>query len=298
MRALWPNARHRQSVRPAAMEMDHAGARSGGIAASSKYRDTFGREAARSHRRDARRKAGPEQGSDSGVYAPGRDLPGGPDDAGVHAPVLSGYRPRRVERLALAGRARAPHAVGPGAHLRPEPGRAPRGRAPRGLAAGRHHALLRLADGSRRSRPMASRRTHVPIGDEYLQSPGEADDPLGEDATTPPVPGLVHRYPDRVLFLVTGFCSTYCRYCTRSRMVGEAGGEYHFSTAQWEQAIDYIEAHPEIRDVLHVRRRSADPGRRQARLAPRPAARDPARRVRPHRHQDAGRAAAAHHPQL
>ncbi len=93
------------------------------------------------------------------------------------------------------------------------------------------------------------RRTHIPTGDEYLKSPGEADDPLGEDVHSP-VPGLVHRYPDRVLFLTTGFCSTYCRYCTRSRMVGEAGGEYHFSTSQWERALGYIEAHPEVRDVL------------------------------------------------
>jgi lysine 2,3-aminomutase len=95
----------------------------------------------------------------------------------------------------------------------------------------------------------ALRRTHVPVGDEYLRTPGEADDPLGEDHDAA-VPGLVHRYPDRVLFLATGFCSTYCRYCTRSRMVGEPGGEYQFSTRQWEQALAYIEAHPEIRDVL------------------------------------------------
>lgn len=95
----------------------------------------------------------------------------------------------------------------------------------------------------------ALRRTHVPVGDEYLRSPGEADDPLGEDHDTH-VPGLVHRYPDRVLFLATGFCSTYCRYCTRSRMVGEAGGDYRFDRRQWEQAFDYIAAHPEIRDVL------------------------------------------------
>ena len=93
------------------------------------------------------------------------------------------------------------------------------------------------------------RRTHIPVGQEYLKTPGEADDPLGEDHDTK-TPGLVHRYPDRVLFLTTGFCSTYCRYCTRSRMVGEAGGEYQFSTSQWEQALAYIEAHPEIRDVL------------------------------------------------
>jgi lysine 2,3-aminomutase len=95
----------------------------------------------------------------------------------------------------------------------------------------------------------ALRRTHIPIGDEYIRHPGEADDPLGEDHDSA-VPGLVHRYPDRVLFLTTGFCSTYCRYCTRSRMVGEAGGEYHFSVSQWDRALEYIEAHTEVRDVL------------------------------------------------
>lgn len=93
------------------------------------------------------------------------------------------------------------------------------------------------------------RRTHIPVGQEYLRTPGEADDPLGEDHDAA-VPGLVHRYPDRVLFLSTGFCSTYCRYCTRSRMVGEAGGDYQFSVRQWDRALEYIAAHPEIRDVL------------------------------------------------
>jgi lysine 2,3-aminomutase len=93
------------------------------------------------------------------------------------------------------------------------------------------------------------RRTHIPVGQEYLRTPGEADDPLGEDHDAA-VPGLVHRYPDRVLFLSTGFCSTYCRYCTRSRMVGEAGGDYQFSVRQWDKALEYIAAHPEIRDVL------------------------------------------------
>ena len=93
------------------------------------------------------------------------------------------------------------------------------------------------------------RRTHIPVEGEYLRSPGEADDPLGEDHDAA-VPGLVHRYPDRVLFLATGFCSTYCRYCTRSRLVGEPGGDYSFSRTQWEAALAYIEAHGEIRDVL------------------------------------------------
>ncbi len=92
------------------------------------------------------------------------------------------------------------------------------------------------------------RRTHLPVGDECLRSPGEADDPLGEDGHTA-VPGLVHRYPDRVLFLVSSTCSTYCRYCTRSRMVGDSG-DYEFGNGQWERAIDYIGNHPEIRNVL------------------------------------------------
>jgi lysine 2,3-aminomutase len=92
------------------------------------------------------------------------------------------------------------------------------------------------------------RRTHLPVMDEFALSRGEADDPLGEDVDTV-VPGLVHRYPDRVLFLTTGFCSTYCRYCTRARMVGTVG-EYSFSLGQWQGAIDYIAARPHIRDVL------------------------------------------------
>ncbi len=93
------------------------------------------------------------------------------------------------------------------------------------------------------------RKTHMPVGGEFIKMPGEDPDPLGEDHDTA-APGLVHRYPDRVLFLTTGFCSTYCRYCTRSRMVGETNGEYSFSTSNWEKAAQYIEAHPEIRDCL------------------------------------------------
>jgi lysine 2,3-aminomutase len=93
------------------------------------------------------------------------------------------------------------------------------------------------------------RRTHIPVGDEFIRGIGEDPDPLAEEHDTA-VPGVVHRYPDRVLFLTTGFCSTYCRYCTRSRMVGETNGEYSFSVTQWEKAAQYIEAHPEIRDCL------------------------------------------------
>ena len=93
------------------------------------------------------------------------------------------------------------------------------------------------------------RRTHIPVMGEYLRTPGEADDPLGEDHDAA-VPGLIHRYPDRVLFLVTGFCSTYCRYCTRSRAVGNVGSEYKFRPREWELALAYLEQHTEVRDVL------------------------------------------------
>ncbi len=94
----------------------------------------------------------------------------------------------------------------------------------------------------------AIRRSVVPVADEYLASPCEAQDPLEEEHQSP-VPGLVHRYPDRVLFLTTGFCSTYCRYCTRSRMVGD-NHKFRTSIKQWQQAINYIEATPQVRDVL------------------------------------------------
>ena len=92
------------------------------------------------------------------------------------------------------------------------------------------------------------RRTVVPVTTEHFLSPGEAADPLGEEHDSP-LPGLVHRYPDRALFLVTDFCSTYCRYCTRSRMVGNRDA-LPFNMAQWEKAIAYIEGTPSIRDVL------------------------------------------------
>ncbi|MEE4178382.1 MAG: KamA family radical SAM protein [Bacteroides sp.] len=93
----------------------------------------------------------------------------------------------------------------------------------------------------------AIRRTVVPVFDEFLVSPGEASDPLSEGHDSP-VPNLVHRYPDRVLFLSTGFCSAYCRYCTRSHMV--ASEKCHVGPAAWQQAFQYIREHPEIRDVL------------------------------------------------
>lgn len=94
----------------------------------------------------------------------------------------------------------------------------------------------------------ALRRTAVPTLGEFVRTPGEELDPLGEDASSP-VPGLVHRYPDRVLFLVTGLCAVYCRYCTRARLVG-ATGEGSLKKHQIEDALAYIAATPRIRDVL------------------------------------------------
>ncbi len=91
------------------------------------------------------------------------------------------------------------------------------------------------------------RRTVVPTVNEFEKGAGEADDPLGEEAQSP-VPGLVHRYPDRVLLLLLDFCSTYCRYCTRSRLVGQ--GNLHPSRSRLERALEYIRNTPTIRDVL------------------------------------------------
>lgn len=91
------------------------------------------------------------------------------------------------------------------------------------------------------------RRTVVPTTAEFQRAPGEADDPLGEDGHSP-VPGLVHRYPDRVLLLAHDFCSTYCRYCTRSRVVGQ--GEIVPSEKRLQMAFEYIRQNSGIRDVL------------------------------------------------
>jgi lysine 2,3-aminomutase len=91
------------------------------------------------------------------------------------------------------------------------------------------------------------RRTVVPTAQEFVRARGEADDPLGEDHDSP-VPGLVHRYPDRVLLLALDFCTSYCRYCTRSRVVGH--GEIAPHEDRLEQAFDYIRRTPAIRDVL------------------------------------------------
>jgi len=99
-----------------------------------------------------------------------------------------------------------------------------------------------------RNPEQALRKTMVPVFDELLLSQDEKPDPLEEENTSP-VKHIVHRYPDRVLFLATGFCSAYCRYCTRSHMVSKSD-KVHSSRNEWDVALDYIRQHSEIRDVL------------------------------------------------
>ena len=88
------------------------------------------------------------------------------------------------------------------------------------------------------------RKTVIPRVTEFSTTPEEMVDPCGEDGDSP-VPGLVHRYPDRVLFLVNETCSVYCRYCTRSRLVGSGKHKVEF-----EGVYEYLRNHPEVRDVL------------------------------------------------
>ena len=91
------------------------------------------------------------------------------------------------------------------------------------------------------------RKTVIPTINERFYSPDESKDPLEEEAHSVKGTCLVHKYPDRVLFTVTNFCSTYCRYCTRSRVVG---GHTNYSKQQIDNSIEYIRNHTEIRDVL------------------------------------------------
>ncbi len=97
----------------------------------------------------------------------------------------------------------------------------------------------------------ALRKTMLPSLAEKILGAGETNDPLGEEPCQV-APGLIHRYPDRVLFLTTQYCSAYCRYCTRSRLVGRHAlcPETAGLKQNWEKAFDYIRSRPEIRDVL------------------------------------------------
>ncbi|HXO21129.1 MAG TPA: KamA family radical SAM protein [Thermoanaerobaculia bacterium] len=91
------------------------------------------------------------------------------------------------------------------------------------------------------------RRQVVPVENELMVSPEDMADPLDEDGASV-VEGLVHRYPDRVLFLVLDTCAAYCRYCTRSRLVSQ--GELDPLGHRLEAALAYLREHTEVRDVL------------------------------------------------
>src|SRR4051812_39558231 len=87
----------------------------------------------------------------------------------------------------------------------------------------------------------------IPVQAEARVRPGELKDPLGEDKTRP-VSAIVHKYPDRVLFLALDRCSVYCRHCTRRRIT--KGGEAELDRAELKKGIEYVRSHPEVRDVL------------------------------------------------
>ncbi|MFH0993248.1 MAG: lysine 2,3-aminomutase [bacterium] len=87
----------------------------------------------------------------------------------------------------------------------------------------------------------------VPSIDELYIGPNDLQDPLDEDKDSP-VPGLTHRYPDRVLFLITDMCGMYCRHCTRRRFAGQRDSDSN--KERIEKGIDYIKKTPQIRDVL------------------------------------------------
>jgi lysine 2,3-aminomutase len=91
------------------------------------------------------------------------------------------------------------------------------------------------------------RKQIIPTAGEILPFTGMMEDSLAEDRHSP-VPGLVHRYPDRVLMLVTTQCASYCRYCTRSRIVGDPTAT--FSRAEFEMQLEYLRRTPQVRDVL------------------------------------------------
>ena len=91
------------------------------------------------------------------------------------------------------------------------------------------------------------RKQVVPTDTEMVPFTAMMEDSLAEDRHSP-VPGLVHRYPDRVLMLVTTQCATYCRYCTRSRIVGDPAAT--FSRSEFEMQLEYLKRTPQVRDVL------------------------------------------------
>jgi len=107
-------------------------------------------------------------------------------------------------------------------------------------------AMAELIDVCDPADPIA--RQLVPTADELIAAPGETADPIGDDAYSP-VPGVVHRYPDRVLLKPTHLCAVYCRFCFRRETVGP-GEDATLSDTDLDAAFAYIEAHPAIWEVI------------------------------------------------
>jgi lysine 2,3-aminomutase len=106
--------------------------------------------------------------------------------------------------------------------------------------------LAALIDPADPADPIA--RQFIPSADELVAQPGERADPIGDDAHSP-VAGIVHRYPDRVLFKLVHVCAVYCRFCFRREMVGP-GKDSALSDKAYAAAIEYIRAHGEIWEVI------------------------------------------------
>jgi lysine 2,3-aminomutase len=106
--------------------------------------------------------------------------------------------------------------------------------------------VAELIDASDSNDPIA--RQYVPTGDELIMQPGEHPDPIGDHAHAP-VPGIVHRYPDRVLFKLVHVCAVYCRFCFRREMVGP-GKETALSAEAYSSGLDYIRDNPQIWEVI------------------------------------------------
>jgi lysine 2,3-aminomutase len=106
--------------------------------------------------------------------------------------------------------------------------------------------IAALIDADDPNDPIA--RQFIPRAEELVEQPGENPDPIGDDAHSP-VPGIVHRYPDRVLFKLVHVCAVYCRFCFRREMVGP-GKASALSEAAYRGALDYIRSRPDIWEVI------------------------------------------------
>src|ERR1700739_4378878 len=106
--------------------------------------------------------------------------------------------------------------------------------------------IARLIDARDAADPIA--RQFIPSPEELSSQAGERADPIGDHAHSP-VAGIVHRYPDRVLFKLVHVCAVYCRFCFRREMVGP-GKDNALSDESYACALDYIRAHKEIWEVI------------------------------------------------